>query len=142
MQCIDRRVAPYRNAALAAACMGFFAIGSARADKVDFATQIQPIFKHSCVKCHSLDNPRHKAASGFRLDTREAAMKGGKFGKDIVPGHADESLLVKLLHGDQEVNGDSVDAMPKAMRGQEFKPLPEKQINLIKDWINQGAKWE
>ena len=108
---------------------------------VSFTRDIQPIFKASCVKCHSPNNPRHQPASGFRLDSEADAMKGGKAGHDIVPGNADESLLYKLLKGPVTVDGDEIDAMPKAMRNQKWKTLPQKQIDLIKAWIDQGAKW-
>lgn len=129
-------------AAALGACIGF-TVSSARAqDKpVDFTSQIQPIFKQSCVKCHSLNNPRKMAAGGLQLDDKEAAMKGGKLGGDIVPGDASSSLLYKLLLGPTTVKGHHVDAMPKQRRGEEFKPLPKEQIELIREWIEQGAKW-
>jgi mono/diheme cytochrome c family protein len=118
-------------------------IGTARADekKVDFNTDIKPIFKQSCIKCHSLDNPKHKAASGFNMSSKEEAMKGGKTGKDIVPGNANDSLLYKLLLGTATVDGEDIEAMPKKKKGEDWKGLPEQQIELIKAWINQGADW-
>ena len=112
---------------------------AAAADKVDFASSVQPIVKESCVKCHSLDNPRHKAAGGLRLDSREEALKGGKAGKDIVPGHAEDSLMYKLLLGPVNHDGDDIDQMPKARRGEKAKPLPKDKIEVIKEWIDQGA---
>lgn len=135
----------FRGAVLSIALGAGFVIGSrqsAAADaKVDYAKDIKPIFDASCVKCHSLDNPRKKAASGFRLDDQKLAMKGGSNGADIVPGHADQSLLYKLLLGEVTVNGDEVAAMPKAKKGEEFKPLSQEKIDMIKSWIDQGAEW-
>jgi len=135
---------PSRALLVLAACLGFGALtGAARgAEKeVDFKKEIQPIFKASCVKCHSLNNPRKQAASGLRLDDKTAALVGGKAGNDIVPGKADDSLLYKLLKGPVSEGGDDIDAMPKPMRGQKWKPLPPKQVELIKQWLDQGAKW-
>lgn len=109
--------------------------------QVDFTRDIQPIFKQSCVRCHSLDNPRKQAAGGLRLDNEEDAMKGGKTGKDIEPGNSKDSLLFKLLNGPVEVNGHKLDPMPKAMMRRPFKALPKNQIDLIGKWIDQGAKW-
>lgn len=110
---------------------------------VDFNKDIKPIFKESCVRCHSLENPKHKAAAGFRLDNREDALKGGDNGheKDIIPGNAKDSVLYKLLFGSVNVDGEDVDAMPKKKKGQEWKALPQDQVALIKAWIDQGAKW-
>jgi hypothetical protein len=129
--------------ALAAFVGGTVSTISRAADaQVDFNKDIQPILKNSCVKCHSQDprNAQKKPAGGLRLDDKELAMKGGKSGKAIEPGKADDSLLYKVLLG--PVNGDhEVPGMPKAMRGQPFKPLPKEKIALIKAWIDQGANW-
>lgn len=130
--------------AVLAACIGFGSLTTrapAAEKEVDFKKNIQPIFKASCIKCHSPNNPRHQPASDFRLDDKTAALAGGKAGNDIVPGKADASLLYKLLKGPVSHDGDDIDPMPKAMRGQKWKPLPDKQVELIKQWIDQGAKW-
>lgn len=125
------------------------AASPARAKKVDFKKDVQPIFKESCVKCHGLDpaKPKKKPAAKLRLDDKESAMKGGKHGPVIVPGKAEDSLLYKLLGGpapspDPDDEEHDIDGMPKAKRGEKFKPLPKDQIETIKKWIDDGAKWE
>jgi hypothetical protein len=116
---------------------------SRAADTVDFNKDIKPVFKKSCIRCHSLDNPRHKAAAGFRLDDKTAALKGGDnaHDKDIIPGDSKDSIMVQLLSKSVNVDGEDIEAMPKHKKGEEFKPLPDEQIQRIKDWIDQGAKW-
>ena len=143
-----RTAGTLRGVVLAAAAgLGLAAFGGSTqaADQpaVSFSKDIQPIFKSSCIKCHSLDNPRHKAAAGLRLDNREMALKGGDNAheKDIIPGDAKNSVLVQLLHGTVTVEGEDIEAMPKKKKGESFKPLPDKQVELIKAWIDQGAKW-
>jgi len=118
------------------------AAADAAAKEVDFKKDIQPILNQSCMKCHKPDpkNPRGPAA-GFRLDDKAAAMKGGKHGVAIVPGKADESLFYKLLAGPVTVDNKEISAMPKPQRNQPFKPLAKDKIELIKQWIDQGAKW-
>jgi len=130
-------------AAVLSGCLGVCSAVRAADAPVDFDTQIKPIFKQSCIKCHSLDNPRKSAASGLQLDVKEAALKGGKKGKDkdIVPGDSTQSFVYKLLLGPTSIDGKHVDAMPKQKKGEEFKPLEKEQIELIKSWIDQGAKW-
>jgi mono/diheme cytochrome c family protein len=130
------------------ACIGFatFTHPATAADtaarEVDFKKDIQPLLNQSCMKCHKPDpkNPRGPAA-GFRLDDKAAAMKGGKHGVAIVPGKADESLLYKLLSGPAHIDGKDVAAMPKPQRNQPFKPLAKDKVDLVKHWIDQGAKW-
>jgi mono/diheme cytochrome c family protein len=129
-------------AAIGAACLGGPSAHAADKD-VDFAADIQPIFKASCVRCHGLDpnKPNKKASGGLRLDDKAGAMKGGKAGSDIVPGNAKGSLLYELLLGPHKDNADEIPAMPKPKKGEAFKALPQDQINLIQKWIDQGAKW-
>src|SRR5262245_52776843 len=54
--------------------------------KVDFAKDIEPILAANCIKCHGPE----KQKSGFRLDSREAAIKGGDGGAALVPGKSAE----------------------------------------------------
>jgi mono/diheme cytochrome c family protein len=98
------------------------------ADKVDFAKDILPIFEKRCVQCHGPEKQKGK----LRMDTKEAAMKGGKDGPILTAGNAEKSELfrrISLPKGDDDV-------MPN-----EGEPLTKEQIALIKDWINQGAVW-
>ena len=131
-----------------------------------YAKDIQPLLKESCVRCHGAPNagapgrgpggggpgpgrapggpggpggPRGPAG-GLRLDSKAAVLKGGKHGKAVVPGKGEESLLYKLLKEPVTVKDEEIDAMPKPRPGQEFHPLPDEQIELIKTWIDQGAK--
>ena len=57
---------------------------------VTFEKDIQPIFKASCVRCHSGERPKHH----LRLDTLENALKGGEDGKVIIPGKSEKDPLV------------------------------------------------
>src|SRR5690348_10503379 len=52
--------------------------------KVDFVTDIQPIFQTNCYKCHG----PNAQLSGLRLDLKPQAMAGGSLGRDILPGNA------------------------------------------------------
>ncbi|MFN7139943.1 MAG: c-type cytochrome domain-containing protein [Limisphaerales bacterium] len=104
------------------------ALVSVAADKVDFQKQIAPILQKSCVECHS----NEKVKGGLKLDTKEAALKGGKGGDTIVVGKADDSELFKRII----LPKDHDDIMPP-----KGGPLPKDQIDLIKKWIMEGAVW-
>ena len=97
------------------------------ATTVDFKKEVEPILSARCYACHA----GAKALAGLRLDSREAALKGGVSGPSIVPGKGGDSLLVRRLVG--HVDGPR---MP-------FKqpPLAPAQIALIRRWIDQGAEW-
>lgn len=101
--------------------------------KVDFARQIKPLLERSCVGCHSGEKPRGL----FRVDSREAILKGGASGEAaIVPGRSEESPLVGYVSGkvpDQEMP-------PKAQR-KRFPALGTDEVTLLRAWIDQGAGW-
>ncbi len=106
-----------------------FGIGEARTEtKVDFARDIQPILQKSCVECHGPEKPKGK----LRLDSKEAAFKGGKGGVSIEPGKADQSELYRRII----LPADNDDVMPN--KGDR---LTKAQTDVIRDWINQGATW-
>ncbi len=96
-------------------------------EKVDFAKQIQPILKESCVKCHGTEKKKGK----LRLDNKADALKGGDTGPAWVAGNSAKSLLIERL---ETKNED--DRMP-----QKADPLPADKIKLFKAWIDQGAVW-
>ena len=85
-----------------------------------FAKKIQPIFEANCVMCHGAKMQR----SGLDLRTEMATLKGGTRGASIVPGKANESLLIKLITHQEEP------AMP--MGGK----LSDAEIAIISEWIN------
>jgi uncharacterized membrane protein len=100
------------------------------AEKIDFVRDISPILQNHCLKCHSDEKPR----SHFHLTSREAALRGGERGVDIIPGQSAKSPLIKYVARlDEEI------VMPPEGRG---TPLEPKEIGLLRAWIDQGAKWE
>jgi len=99
---------------------------------VTYASDIKPIFDHSCIKCHGPEKPKGK----LRLDSLAGALKGGEDGKVILPGDGSHSVLVQnVAHV-----GDEDDYMPPPKNKVGIGPLTKDQIGLIRAWIDQGAK--
>jgi hypothetical protein len=90
----------------------------------DFARDVRPILANHCFKCHGPDAKARKAK--LRLDTRDGAAAA--LGK---PG--DSEVLTRVLSKDD----DAVMPPPHAK-----KPLTEKQIQTLKDWIAAGAEYQ
>src|ERR1039457_3039504 len=63
--------------------------------QVDFSRDIEPLLAKRCQLCHG---PQQQM-SGLRLDQKEAALKGGVSGKDILPGNSAGSRLIRLASG-------------------------------------------
>jgi hypothetical protein len=97
---------------------------------IDFNRDIKPILDTSCIRCHGAEKPK----SGFRLDSRAAALKGGDNGVDIMAGNSGRSPLVHYaanLVPDME--------MPPPGKGER---LTTAQIGLLRAWIDQGLPWD
>jgi len=98
-------------------------------NQIDFSRDIKPIFDAACLRCHGPVKPK----SGFRLDSRAVALKGGENGVDVVPGNSAKSPLIHFTAGLVEDM-----QMPPKGKGE---PLTEAQISLLRAWIDQGAPW-
>lgn len=95
-------------------------------EKIDFATQIQPIFAAKCAGCHG----EKKQAGKLRLDSAEEIGKFEEKDHLLVAGKPEESELYQRL----VLPADNKKRMPKGP-----DPLPEADIALIKKWIEEGA---
>ena len=106
--------------------IGIFLFGPEK--EVDFSTEIKPILNKHCISCHG----GVKKNGGFSLLFEEEALAATESGHPaIVPGSASSSELIKrLTHTDPEMR------MPYKQ-----ERLSEEEIELLKNWIDQGAKW-
>ena len=99
--------------------------------KIDFANDVLPILKSKCYDCHAAK----KQESGYRLDVRDSALKGGDLGeRTIAPGDASKSPLFRYANGDEPEM-----LMPPKDSGKE--PLSAKELNTLRAWIDEGATW-
>ncbi len=105
---------------------------SAAQTPIDFNRQIRPILSESCFTCHGPDEKERKAK--LRLDTREGGLKELRDGGfAIVPGHANKSeLLVRIT------TKAASERMPPPKTNKRLTP---EQIDLLRRWIDEGAKW-
>jgi len=107
---------------------------ASQAKNVTYASDVKPIFAHSCIKCHGPGPEKPKGK--LRLDSLEGALKGGEDGKVIIRGDSAHSMLVhNIAHA-----GDPDDYMPPPKNKANIPPLTKDQIGLIRAWIDQGAK--
>ena len=108
-----------------------FALASpvhAAESQLTFNRDIRPILSDKCFACHGFDPKKREAK--LRLDVREDALKSEAF----VPGKAAESEIIKRILTD-----DKEDLMPPP---KSHKILSAKEKEILKQWVNQGAKYE
>jgi uncharacterized membrane protein len=89
---------------------------------VSFASEIQPLLESRCINCHG----GQKTEKELNLTSYEGVMAGSEDGPAVIPGDAANSPMAEMV-----ANGK----MPK--RGPKLTPA---QVQLIVDWINQGAQ--
>lgn len=106
-------------------------------EEISFQTDVFPVIKKNCLPCHGEDNYN---PSELSLDSYALLMEGGKHGISVVPGKAAESLLVQKLEGKPPF-GDRMPIDPKKKRGEpSTRKLSDEEIQLISEWVAQGAK--
>jgi Protein of unknown function (DUF1553)/Protein of unknown function (DUF1549)/Planctomycete cytochrome C len=89
--------------------------------------QVFSILKQKCLQCHG----EAVQMSNLDLRTRESMLKGGETGPAIVPGNAEASRLYRRVAGLEKP------LMPMSP----MPPLTSQEIEALKSWIDQGAKY-
>lgn len=100
---------------------------------VSFNEEILPILSDRCFSCHGPDSAARKAE--LRLDREEDAKAPREEGIiPIVPGKPEESAILKRMR-----SHDPDEVMPPP---ESKLSVSKNEIQLISDWITQGAVWE
>ncbi|HRN57195.1 MAG TPA: DUF1549 domain-containing protein [Agriterribacter sp.] len=96
--------------------------------RVDYNTEVKPLFNKKCITCHG----GVKKESGFSVLFRSEAMEKGESGKfAIIPGDPDNSEMIRRL-----TSKDPEERMPY-----QHAPLSSKEIDMLRQWIKEGAHW-
>ena len=132
MSTVPRSARSFRATLLTAICLAVgLSAESARAAEIDFSRDILPILSDACFHCHG---PAEVGRKGnLRLDTEAGAFADLGGHAAIVPGKPDDSELVLRVF---ETDPAAIMPPPSLNR-----PLSQKQKELLRDWIAQGAKW-
>ena len=95
------------------------------APQITYSQQIQPIFNANCSgsQCHV-----GGMANGLSLSSYSSLMQGGNSGAVVIPEDPQNSIIIKRLEGR---------IIPQMPFG--GSPLPQATIQLIRDWITEGA---
>lgn len=95
---------------------------------VSFINEVAPILKENCFACHDAK----KRSGKFDMTTYEKLMTGGAGGEGITAGKHADSELYTLIVSQKERR------MPP--RKDNLSPVPKAQTEMIRRWIDQGAK--
>ena len=114
---------------LAAAAGGPAAQDKPAAPAISFNRDVRPILSNNCFACHGPDEKQRETK--FHFDTKEGAFAEEGI---IVPGNASKSVLFKKI-----TEPDPDERMPPPDSGH---ALTDTQIDLLRRWIDEGAKWD
>ena len=96
---------------------------TAAAESPSFVKDVAPLLRSRCLKCHA--GPRGRG--GLDLSERPKMLAGGDHGAAVRPGQADRSLLYRQVKEGK---------MPPR------QPLSDREVRLLRRWIDAGALWE
>lgn len=100
----------------------FGVFGLYEPEPVLFEKQVRPILRAYCFECHG---EGEKLKGGLDLRLRRYLLAGGDNGAAFHPGKPDTSILIQKVSSGE---------MPPGK-----KKLDSQQIQVLKDWISQGA---
>jgi WD40 repeat protein len=96
------------------------------AKHTNYEDDVRPIFSRRCFACHSAAEMR----AGLNLESYAGVLKGGGSGEILKPGRPGASILYQAVAHE----GNGVPQMPLGL-----PKIPEAEIAVIRDWIQQGA---
>lgn len=94
---------------------------AAASTSISFVGNVMPILEAKCIKCHGVETKKE----GLDLRTYETLIAGSRNGSVITAGDPANSVLVDLIQRGKMPN-----------RGPKVTP---EELQIIIDWINQGA---
>ena len=100
--------------------------------KVSFKDDILPIFRERCQECHRTRPGHTFPMNNLDLTSYKSTIKGSWVNGAVVdPGWSNWSPIVWRINGKRPVRRMPLEPRP---------PLSEEQIQLIIDWIDEGAE--
>jgi len=104
-------------------------------EPIDFTNHVLPILEDRCFSCHQEPYDKNgrtiQPKAGLALNTYELVMKGNLDNTVVTAGDVADSYLHEVLTLDED---DDMFMPPKG------GPLKPDQVDIIKRWIEEGAK--
>ena len=91
-----------------------------------FENRVRPVLAAHCFSCHG----KEAVEGGLAMGSRQQLIAGGDRGPALVPGQAEQSLLIRAILRTQ----DQLQMPPDA-------PLPQDVVADLVRWVNEGAVW-
>ena len=116
---------------LTTAVANTFLIAGCVTQQVSYQDDVVPILEDRCVKCHVSPDGAGYKATGLEMNSYDSLMLGTDYGPVIIAGDSRRSIFNMLVEG----RAGQLQRMPH----NEDECLSSKQIETLKNWVNQGA---
>jgi len=116
---------------LSALTLPVMLLNSCATQQVSYQNDVVPILESRCASCHTPPDGAGFRATGLSLESYDALMQGTAYGPVIYAGDSRRSILNMLVEG----RAGKMQRMPH----NDEETLSEAQIEILKNWVNQGA---
>ena len=106
--------------------------GCATSPRISYHQDVYPVLQQNCFACHTPPHGAGYLKTGLDLTSYESLMRGSAYGPVITPGNSRQSTLNMLVEGRA---GPSM-RMPR----DRDHPLTDREITILRLWVDQGAK--
>lgn len=100
--------------------------------QVSYRQEVLPTLERNCFACHKPPQGEGFVKTGLDLTSYESLMRGSLYGPVIRPGDSRKSVLNMLVEG----RADSSMRMPHNSK----YPLSDREIDILRLWVEQGAR--
>jgi len=100
--------------------------------QVSYKEDIHPILDSNCNGCHMAPYGYGYQKTGLEMDSYHSLMKGTIYGPVVIAGDSRRSILNKLVEG-------RAGQLQKILHDSSGDVITKKEIETIKNWVNEGA---
>ncbi|MGD8854208.1 MAG: hypothetical protein PVI28_17655 [Gammaproteobacteria bacterium] len=100
--------------------------------QISYRDDVYPILAEKCIDCHTPPDGEGYRKIGLDMTSYEALMEGSIYGPVVKPGNSQMSPLNMLIEGRA---GNLARLLEKR-----HKPITEREISVLRVWVEQGAR--
>jgi hypothetical protein len=106
--------------------------GCAARQTISYHQDVYPVLKTNCLACHSPPDGKGYLKTRLSMESYRSLMQGTRYGPVIIPGDSRKSIFNMLVEG----RADASLRMPH----QREAPLTAQEIEILRLWVDQGAR--
>ena len=111
---------------------GLFMFLSCASQQISFKRDVTPVLVNRCSECHTAPGGYGYQKSGLEMTSYDTLMEGTFYGSIIVAGDSRRSILNKMVEGRA--------GKMQSILHEQGKDISEHDIEILKDWVDQGAR--